>query len=313
MCNLRLSDVVGLRRLTILFSLLFFCFTITTTTTSVSAVEALSSPSSSSSKKANTRKRILFLHGQFVTPNGYEKVIATKFLSKLREDGWEIDMPLSSRVCQDPVPDFVKDKFKNFGGYDTINEYNPEWLNAETHENDNTKTYHGLSDALNFLKKYLLDNPNKYDIIGGHSNGALMATILVYMIESTKNTKEPFLSDEEGKSNAIKGLLICNAPNSFETECTIIKQHIEKFGNDHKPIISTIPSIHLVSSSSDFAYQGSLNLLNVHFPNVGSKNTPTIIDHDEGHGLPMKETNDKLVYEKLLLKLNEMMISDKAK
>ena len=145
-----------------------------------------------------------------------------------------------------------------------------------------------------------------------------MATILVYMIESTKNTKEPFLSDEEGKSNAIKGLLICNAPNSFETECTLIKQHIEKMrGNEdsnHKPIISTIPSIHLVSSSSDFAYQGSLNLLNVHFPpSKGKSNAPTIIDHDEGHGLPMKETNDKLVYEKLLLKLNEMMISDKAK
>jgi hypothetical protein len=210
-----------------------------------------------------TKPRMLFLHGMFMPPDCYREKSAVVLLKCLDDAGWQVDFLKSPRPCPDDPPAIVKEAFPDLQEF-------PEWINSETHAEDNTKTYHGLQDSLNVLRNHLLSQP-KYDIVAGHSNGALMASILAFMTESTQASEDPFLPPDK----QFRGVLLFNAPGSYETERTMSKK-IAAYGS----AIIQMPSIHVVAES-DHVYTGSQRLQQTHHPNDA-----TLVQHSEGHMLP---------------------------
>lgn len=118
------------------------------------------------------KKRMLFLHGQFLPPECYREKLAFKFIKALEQDNWEFITVTSPRESSDDPPELVMQMFPSLTNF-------PEWLNAETSPEDGTKKYHSLQESLDFLQSYL-HQQDRVDVICGHSNGALMASILSF-------------------------------------------------------------------------------------------------------------------------------------
>ena len=252
---------------------------------------------SSSSTKKKQQHHMLFLHGQFVTPECYTSKFATKLFEKLESTGdWDVDIPLSPRITKDPTPPIMIEWFPN-------QKVHPEWINSETHTEEDgsttTKTYHGLKESLNWLKEYIMNKPYKYDIIAGHSNGAIMTALLAFMMEKTMtmNTSDTDTPPYLPQDKHCNGIIIFNAPNSFETERTLMKEYIARDG----PMITSIPSLHVFSSTNDaWVGDGSTKMLTSHFPKPSSGKT-VVIDHENGHWFP---TDDKH-YDQILQFMNQ--------
>lgn len=180
----------------------------------------------SSALSESPKRRLLFLHGMFIPPEYYQEKIAPKLFRALEHDRWECTLVKSPRPCADPVPPILYDMFPDMKD----KKDHPEWLNAQTND-DGTKTYQGLEDSLAFLQAYLTSQP-RFDVIAGHSNGALMASILAFKMESDAS----WLS----KDKHCRAVLLCNGPASYETETTL-SEMIQQHGT---PAVQT-PSIHV--------------------------------------------------------------------
>jgi hypothetical protein len=121
------------------------------------------------------RRRMLFLHDEFLTPACYEDKLAKAFFDTSVDAGWDVVTIQSPRRTPDKIPDLVKTLFQHL-------DIHPEWINSEQYD-DGTKAYHGLHESLDFLQSYLQKQP-QFHVIAGHSNGALMASIFSLYIEA---------------------------------------------------------------------------------------------------------------------------------
>lgn len=197
------------------------------------------------------KRRMLFLHGMFSNPRIYEREMKV-LLDLLKKADWEVTMVESPRVCPDTPPSIMDSILKGFEPHEL-----KEWINSHTHSEDGTKEYVGLTESLDFLQSYLEKESSRFDIIAGHSQGALMTSILAYFMEHNPGDR-PFLPADKH----CLGILCMNGPGSYETERTL-RQHIAI----HGPVVSSIPSLHIWGGPTDFTYQGSQAMQKVHHPN----------------------------------------------
>lgn len=230
------------------------------------------------STSSTAARRLLFLHGQFIAPRYYEEHIAVDLFKALRDDGWDCSFVKSPRACPDAPPEILYQMFPEM----EAEKDHPEWLNAQTNEADGTKTYLGLDTSLAFLQNYLRTQPH-FDVIAGHSNGALMASILSLKMRAEG---EAFLP----KNKHWSGVLVCNAPASYETETQLAATVIARFG----PSVTNLPSVHVFGGPTDWTWEGQQQLQRIHHPHGA-----TIVQHEAGHFFPTgeagKRCNDQIV------------------
>ena len=219
-------------------------------------------------------RRALFLHGQFLTPQLYQTALAPKLFETLEKSGWECVTIQSPRRCPDPPPDLVKELLPGL----STDDYR-EWINAHKNKDGVTKTYHGLQESLNFLQDYLCKEP-RFDVIMGHSNGALMASILAHKLETDKS----FLPAEKH----FHAVALFNAPASYETEVSLTDAA-------KKPV--QMPSLHIFGGETDLTWQGQQQMKRVHHP------TGKVIQHAAGHFFPKEQS----YYDDIVKSLNEMV------
>lgn len=217
---------------------------------------------------------MLFLHGMFGCPRMYTDKLLVQFLQTLKKADWEIIFVQSPRVCQDDPPPVLKTLFPDV----QPNELR-EWVNSiqvQSPEGSSgpKKEYVGLQDSLSFLQSYLADQP-RFDVIAGHSNGALMASILSFHMEHCQ---------EGGENNWVlssdkrcKGILCMNAPNSYETEKTL-GHLVSQYGP-----VNRISSVHVFGGESDHTYEGSQKMKRKHHPNGKT------MEHTAGHFFPTEQ------------------------
>jgi hypothetical protein len=112
---------------------------------------------------------MLFLHGMFLPPSIYQDKIATPLLSCLEDHRWECVFLNSPRPNSGPVFEACLQLFPELTEH-------PEWMNSckEGALDGATKLFDSFQGSLKILQDYLSDNP-KFDVIAGHSQGALMA------------------------------------------------------------------------------------------------------------------------------------------
>jgi hypothetical protein len=222
--------------------------------------------------------RMLFLHGMFGCPRIYRDTQLVQFLQTLSTANWEVVFVQSPRVCQGTPPPFIKTMFPDLQPEEMC-----EWVNSKelltttssetttTKEESKvtyTKEYEGLEDTLTFLQSYLTEQP-RFDVIAGHSNGALMASILAFYQEHQPGWLPP--------PKHCRGVLCMNAPNSYNTE-----RCLGPLVAHHGPV-QAIPSLHVLGGPTDFTYEGSQTLQRVHHP--GSK----VLEHTAGHFFPTEQ------------------------
>jgi len=156
-----------------------------------------------------------------------------------------------------------------------------EWINSQA-KADGSKEYLGLSESLAFLQKYLQEQP-RFDVIAGHSNGALLASILALYMErddwQLPKDKHPV------------GIACFNGPNSYETEVTLA------------PLVKNktiqMPSLHVFGGPTDHTYEGSQKLARVHHPSAQT------MEHSAGHLFPTDK--DDAVYPAIAKALQDML------
>ena len=221
--------------------------------------------------------RVLFLHGMFASPQCYKEYNAELF-DTFKREGWECVFLTSPRVCQDPAPEMLKQMYPNLEQTDMR-----EWINSSKNE-DGTKTYAGLTECLELLQKFLQEQP-AFDIIMGHSNGAVIASILALMLESSSDWLPP--------TKAFRGVVICNGPDAYDTEISL-QERVEKHGP-----IKNVKSLHVWGGETDFTWEGQQRLQKVHHP------SGTILQHSKGHLLP---TKDQKFYDDMLDWMNKNTI-----
>jgi hypothetical protein len=158
-----------------------------------------------------------------------------------------------------------------------------EWINSRSNNEagGTSKTYDGLDDSLAFLNDYLKNQP-RFDVIAGHSNGALMTSILSLLVES-----DPDWLPKDKKWSAI---VLFNAPASYETEVSL-KELVGK----HGPI--QMPSIHVFGGETDLCWAGQQMMQEIHHPNG------KIVQHEAGHFFPKEQQ----YYDDILSGLNGMV------
>lgn len=216
------------------------------------------------------RRRMLFLHGMFVPPSVYQEKIAAPLLSCFEDHGWECVFLKSPRPNSGQVFEVVKQLFPELTEH-------PEWMNSRNDDSVDgaTKVFHGLQDSLQVLQDYLNENP-KFDVIAGHSQGALMASILSLLAESPSSaTAENGLAFKVSDDKRWKAILCMNAPNSYETEKHL--RHVD-------PVAVNIPSIHVFGGESDTTWEGQQKMQQVHHPRDFH-----IVHHDAGHFFPSEQ------------------------
>lgn len=229
------------------------------------------------SETTGPRRRMLFLHGQFFPPDCYQEKLATSWFDTAEKGGWDCVCALSPRVCVDEAPGVVNSLFPALTPQDMR-----EWINSRTNE-DGSKTYNRLQESMSFLQEFLKEQP-RFDAITGHSNGALMASILTLLMESDDN----FVPSDKKWS----GTILFNAPASYETEVTL-KKSVDQHGT-----VQT-PSIHVFGGEMDITWEGQQKMKNVHHP------TGHVIQHEAGHFFPTEQK----YYDDILKALNEMVAS----
>jgi hypothetical protein len=222
------------------------------------------------------QKRLLFLHGMFTPPECYTRKLAKQFFDTLAEHGWQVVTVKSPRVCPDQAPDLV---FQLFPDLKDQKDALPEWINSQANK-DGTKTYQGLEDSLAFLRQYIASQLLPFDAIAGHSNGALMASILTFMMESDP---EWLPADKHWKS-----VVLFNAPGSYKTE-TQLGPRIHSHGSACK-----LPSIHVFGGPMDYCWEGQQQLQNDLHPDG------KVIIHDSGHFFP----SDQKIFDEIAAALN---------
>jgi hypothetical protein len=215
---------------------------------------------SSSNIATPPKKRMLFLHGMFMPPECYTgDKLMKPFWSALGDEDWEVTTVTSPRVCRDPAPEVLFQLLPELKGRADL----PEWINSQANE-DGSKVYDGLDDSLQFLRNYLASQP-QFDAIVGHSNGALMASILSLTMESEKEWLP--------ESKHCKAIVLFNAPGSYANEVQLSKK-VQR----HGPI--QLPSIHVFGGPTDTCWEGQQELQRDLHPNG------KVIVHDAGHFFP---------------------------
>lgn len=155
----------------------------------------------------------------------------------------------------------------------------PEWMNSRDDDSVEgaTKVSDGLQDSLQVLQDYLNENP-KFDVIAGHSQGALMASILSLLAESPASaTEENSLAFKVSDDKRWKAILCMNAPNSYETERHL--RHVD-------PGVVIIPSVRVFGGESDTTWEGQQKMQQVHHPRDFH-----IVHHEAGHFFPSEKEN----------------------
>ena len=218
-------------------------------------------------------RRVLFLHGMWLPSECYTDKLAVGLLETMKRRGYDCDFVNSPRKCPDTPPELLTTMFPDLDSF-------PEWVNAESRE-DGTKLYHGLEDSLAFLQRYLKEHP-RYDVIAGHSNGALMTSILALRMESDPD----FLP----KDKHCRAIVLFNAPASYDTEDTLKSIVVE-----HGPI--QMPSIHVWGGPTDLTWQGEQMMRRVHHPKG------IVVQHEAGHWFP----SDTKYYDEILNALDKAL------
>ena len=218
----------------------------------------------------------------------YRDKLLVQFLSTLPENDWEVTFVQSPRVCQGTPPPILTELFP-----DVTRDEMREWVNSKSLDDNNnnkpaadaayTKEYDGLQDALIFLREYLQDEP-RFDVIAGHSNGALMASILAFHMQHQPEWLLP-------SHKHCKTILCMNAPNSYDTE-VCLGPLVAEYGP-----VTSISSLHVLGGPTDFTYEGSKQLQQVHHPGA------RVLEHNAGHFFPTEQH----YYDDMLKALNEMM------
>lgn len=241
--------------------------------------------SSSSSLSIGPKKRLLFLHGMAIPPSYYKEKVAKELFQALKDDNYEIEFAYSPRALTANLPG-LDEMFP-----DLKREEMREWINSHAND-DGTKRYDGLQESLNFLKQYIEERP-RFDVIGGHSNGALMAAIIAFYMQQQEEEQDDnnngWLSDATKKCSS---LFLCNAPGPFDTEQTLAE--LIKTSNTG-PVVD-LPSLHVFGGPTDYTYEGQKALQKIHFPNKS-----IIVQHDVGHFIP----TDPEIIQNIVTKLNE--------
>ena len=227
---------------------------------------------SSSTGSNPPKKRLLFLHGMALPPYYYTDKLARDLFQGLTSE-FQVEFCYSPRrlTAQIPnldklFPDLQPDEMR-------------EWFNSHTN-NDHvgSKRYEGLQESLTFLQDYLNQQP-RFDVLAGHSNGALMAAILSFFAKS--------VPDWLPESKHWSSVVLCNAPASFDTEQTLSSLIQEA---QQGPVVP-LPSVHVWGGESDHCWEGQQALQTIHFPTNAA-----IINHRAGHLFPSNaETNQKIV------------------
>lgn len=237
--------------------------------------------------------RMLFLHGMPCCPRMYKDKLLVQFLATLERANWEVVFVQSPRVCQDvDPPPILKEWFPDVQPHEMC-----EWVNSQSRkkrDNDDDgstdKEYLGLQESLSFLQSYLNEQP-RFDVIAGHSNGALMASILSFYMDHNIQ-----VNNNNNWDKPCRGILCMNAPNSYETEMTL-----GPLVAQHGPV-TQIPSLHVWGGKSDHTYEGSQKLKRVHHHPTSSG---PAIEHEAGHFFPQEQH----YYDDICQALQEMMKS----
>lgn len=211
-------------------------------------------------------RRMLFLHGMFLPPSVYQDSLAAPLFSCLKDHGWECVFLKSPRPISGPVFDAVLKRFPDL-------KENPEWVNSRNDDEveGSTKVFDGLQGSLLVIQEYLDEQP-PFDVIAGHSQGAMMASILSLLAEQQKDSDkkdDDKLTFKVSQEKRWKAILCMNAPNSYETE-----RHLRNV----EATAVAVPSIHVFGGESDMTWKGQQAMQRVHHPQEFH-----IIHHDAGH------------------------------
>jgi len=226
--------------------------------------------------------RLLWLHGQFIPARKYQETLLLPLLSNLPDNKWEVTYLQSPRPCADPPPDIIGRMFPDIQPGEMA-----EWINSQA-KSDGSKEYLGLPESLAFLQNYLRDQP-RFDVIAGHSNGALVTSVLALYMEREDD------SWDLPKEKHPAGIACFNAPNSYETETTLAP-----LVNDGKPMIQ-MPSIHVFGGPTDHTYEGSQKLARIHHHPSSCRT----MEHSAGHWFPTDKDNP--VYPAIVKALQDMV------
>ena len=229
---------------------------------------------------------MLFLHGQFLPPRVYTDKLLVPLFDRLEAKDWEVVCLASPRHCEDPPLPVISEMFP-----DVRSEEMAEWINSHQRD-ENSKEYMGLNDSLSFLQEYLRKEP-RFDIVAGHSNGALMASVLsLYQQSAMLPSLDGWTVPTEKR---FRGILCMNAPNSYDNEI-----QLSPIVNEQGSV--TLPSIHVFGGSTDFALAGSKRMRDVDHPNG------KILEHEAGHFFPSNDDETgKEFYESLCRELESIV------
>ncbi len=113
--------------------------------------------------------RVLFLHGMFCPPEGYELHLMPDLLKKLREIGCQVTFIESERISKSTPPTILEHLMPS--QVDRLKAGNvPEWYNARDLDDDSgLKSLDGLATALAHLHSFISAQEEAFDIVMGHS------------------------------------------------------------------------------------------------------------------------------------------------
>jgi len=220
---------------------------------------------------------MLFFHGIFLPPDCYTDKLATAWFEAISGD-YDCVCLKSPRNNLGTVPPVVFEMFPDLREF-------PDWINSqktrELRRLQGIKTYVGLEETLQFLQAYLNEQP-RFDVLVGHSQGALIASILSLMIESEKD----WLPVDKHWS----AIVLFNAPGPYEAG-TNLRERVAR----HGPM--QIPSVHVFGGPTDYSWVGQQELRKVHHPDG------RIVQHDGGHFFPQEQQ----YYDRILAELKELL------
>jgi len=228
---------------------------------------------SSSTPETPRKKRLLFLHGMFLPPECYTDKLLKQFFETIADE-WDLTCPKSPRVCPVPPPDVIFQMFPELKGKDL-----PEWINSYDND-DGTKVYHGLDDSLAFVRDILLES-EPFDAVAGHSNGALLTSILSFKLEADE--------DWLPKDKHWKKAVLFNAPGSYSNEVNLSEKV-----RSHGPC--KMPSVHVMGGLSDIHWEGQQKLQKELHPDA------KVIVHDAGHFFP----SDQKFYDEIAAEMRDI-------
>jgi hypothetical protein len=232
-------------------------------------------------------RRLLFLHGMFVTPQLYQEKFSKDFFTALGDSGYECVAPCSPRPNSGPVFDMVKKLLPDEDLY-------PEWFNSQDITKE-SKVFNGLEDSLRYLIDFMNDE-EPFDVVMGHSQGAMMTSILTLLSECQRSDTPSIVqaASQWGRiEKPWKAVLCMNAPNSFETE-RVLQSVLKSAGS---PKISSA-ALHVFGGPTDTTWEGQQKLRNVHYPESSK-----VVQHEEGHMI----ANSNAVIEEIITALNDVV------